>query len=100
MATIPDKPALEGLEQKWDAAWNERGTYVFDRIRAAEAGRQGWGERDVKDLHLSGCGDDGEASGGLAAHADLGEGRPDAFARGAEGVLVLHQAREGAHGFQ
>ena len=40
-ATIPDKPALEGLEQKWDAAWRERGTYVFDRIRAAEAGRQG-----------------------------------------------------------
>ncbi len=41
MATIPDKPALEGLEQKWDAAWRERGTYVFDRLRAAELGRQG-----------------------------------------------------------
>ncbi|WP_394685282.1 class I tRNA ligase family protein, partial [uncultured Microbacterium sp.] len=41
MATIPDKPALEGLEQKWDAAWRERGTYVFDRLRAADLGRQG-----------------------------------------------------------
>ena len=40
-AQIPDKPALEGLEDKWDAAWAERGTYLFDRIRAAEAGRAG-----------------------------------------------------------
>jgi valyl-tRNA synthetase len=41
MATIPDKPALEGLEQKWDAAWTEQGTYLFDRERAAERGRSG-----------------------------------------------------------
>ncbi|QKJ19350.1 valine--tRNA ligase [Microbacterium hominis] len=41
MAAIPDKPALEGLESKWDAAWSANGTYLFDRIRAAEAGRQG-----------------------------------------------------------
>ncbi len=40
-AQIPDKPALEGLEQKWDAAWSEKGTYLFDRIRAAEVGRAG-----------------------------------------------------------
>lgn len=38
---IPDKPVLEGLEAKWDAAWNEHGTYLFDRIRAAAAGRDG-----------------------------------------------------------
>lgn len=38
---IPDKPALEGLEQKWDAAWRAQGTYLFDRARAAEAGRAG-----------------------------------------------------------
>jgi valyl-tRNA synthetase len=38
---IPDKPALEGLEQKWDAAWTEHGTYLFDRVRAAEVGREG-----------------------------------------------------------
>ncbi len=40
-AQIPDKPALEGLEQKWDAAWSEQGTYLFDRSRAAETGRAG-----------------------------------------------------------
>jgi valyl-tRNA synthetase len=41
MATIPDKPALEGLEQKWDAAWTAADTYRFDRERAVEAGREG-----------------------------------------------------------
>ena len=40
-AHIPDKPALEGLEQKWDAAWSAQGTYLFDRARAREAGRPG-----------------------------------------------------------
>lgn len=40
-AHIPDKPALEGLEQKWDAAWAEQGTYLFDRARAARTGRAG-----------------------------------------------------------
>ncbi len=39
MAAIPDKPALEGLEEKWDAAWAAQGTYLFDRTRAAEVGR-------------------------------------------------------------
>ncbi|MGM7696535.1 valine--tRNA ligase [Microbacterium sp. A84] len=38
---IPDKPILEGLETKWDAAWAEQGTYLFDRVRAAELGREG-----------------------------------------------------------
>jgi len=41
MAQIPDKPALEGLEQKWDAAWQARGTYLFDRAEAATRGRAG-----------------------------------------------------------
>ncbi|CAI7657385.1 unnamed protein product, partial [Penicillium discolor] len=41
MSAIPDKPALEGLEAKWDAAWAEQGTYLFDRLRAAELGREG-----------------------------------------------------------
>ena len=40
-AHIPDKPALEGLEAKWDAAWEREGTYRFDRLRAAEVGRAG-----------------------------------------------------------
>ncbi|GEP48918.1 valine--tRNA ligase [Microbacterium saccharophilum] len=40
-AHIPDKPALEGLEQKWDAAWAAQGTYLFDRDAAKAAGRAG-----------------------------------------------------------
>ncbi|WP_243074959.1 valine--tRNA ligase [Microbacterium sp. SS28] len=40
-AQIPDKPALEGLEDKWDAAWEQQGTYLFDRAKAAEVGRAG-----------------------------------------------------------
>src|SRR6476646_8687767 len=31
--TVPDKPALEGLEQKWMARWEADGTYRFDRTR-------------------------------------------------------------------
>ena len=30
---IPDKPALEGLEQKWMARWDAEATYRFDRTR-------------------------------------------------------------------
>jgi valyl-tRNA synthetase len=30
---VPDKPALEGLEQKWTARWEEAGVYRFDRSR-------------------------------------------------------------------
>src|SRR4051812_2428968 len=33
-APIPDKPALEGLESKWGAAWEADGTHRFDRERA------------------------------------------------------------------
>jgi valyl-tRNA synthetase len=29
--TLPEKPALEGLETKWNARWEEDGTYRFDR---------------------------------------------------------------------
>ena len=31
MSTIPEKPALEGLEDKWSPVWEQRGTYRFDR---------------------------------------------------------------------
>ena len=31
--TVPEKPALEGLEQKWSAAWESEGVYRFDRTR-------------------------------------------------------------------
>jgi valyl-tRNA synthetase len=30
---VPDKPALEGLEQKWNGRWEAAGTYRFDRSR-------------------------------------------------------------------
>ena len=33
---VPDKPALEGLEQKWSQAWKEQGTYRFDRTQPRE----------------------------------------------------------------
>ncbi|MFT4235311.1 MAG: valine--tRNA ligase, partial [Microbacterium sp.] len=38
---IPDKPALEGLETKWDQIWREQGTYLFDRDAAQAKGRAG-----------------------------------------------------------
>jgi valyl-tRNA synthetase len=41
MAEVPDKPALEGLEAKWDAAWETAGTYLFDRDAAKTQGRAG-----------------------------------------------------------
>ena len=31
---LPEKPALEGLEAKWNARWEAEGTYRFDRSRA------------------------------------------------------------------
>src|SRR3977135_1940819 len=30
---LPEKPALEGLEAKWIARWDETGVYRFDRTR-------------------------------------------------------------------
>ncbi len=37
-ASLPDKPALEGLEAKWGAAWEAQGTYLFDRDAAVAGG--------------------------------------------------------------
>ena len=31
--SVPDKPALEGLEAKWTASWERDGVYHFDRSR-------------------------------------------------------------------
>jgi valyl-tRNA synthetase len=33
---VPDRPALEGLEQKWMARWEADGTYRFDRSQPRE----------------------------------------------------------------
>ncbi|WP_425883392.1 valine--tRNA ligase [Micromonospora sp. DT81.3] len=38
---MPDKPALEGLEAKWSQKWEADGTFLFDRLGAAEVGRAG-----------------------------------------------------------
>src|SRR5687768_11234826 len=34
---LPDKPALEGLEAKWNARWEEEGTYRFDSTAGRDA---------------------------------------------------------------
>src|SRR5690606_14587800 len=34
MSAIPEKPALEGLENKWGERWEQQGTYLFDRAAA------------------------------------------------------------------
>ncbi|KGM13300.1 valine--tRNA ligase [Cellulomonas bogoriensis] len=33
---VPDKVSLDGLEERWDAAWTEQGTYAFDRTRSRD----------------------------------------------------------------
>ena len=34
--TIPDRVSLDGLEERWDTAWSEKGTYAFDRTAPRE----------------------------------------------------------------
>jgi valyl-tRNA synthetase len=34
--SVPDKPALEGLEAKWETSWEAQGTYRFDRASATK----------------------------------------------------------------
>ena len=33
---MPERPTLEGLEAKWSAAWEDAGTYRFDRAASSE----------------------------------------------------------------
>jgi valyl-tRNA synthetase len=33
---VPDKPSLDGLEDKWAVRWDEQGVYAFDRTKARE----------------------------------------------------------------
>ncbi len=37
--SVPDRPSLDGLEEKWTAVWSDQGTYTFDREAARSAGR-------------------------------------------------------------
>ena len=39
-ASIPERPSLEGLEEKWTQVWSEEQTYAFDRERALNAPRE------------------------------------------------------------
>ena len=32
--SIPEKPTLDGLEERWSAAWEANGTYRFDRSKS------------------------------------------------------------------
>src|SRR3954463_9375400 len=34
--TVPEKPTLEGLEDKWAARWEADGTYRFDRTKTRD----------------------------------------------------------------
>jgi valyl-tRNA synthetase len=36
MTVVPDKPTIEGLEDKWRARWEQDGTYRFDRTRTRD----------------------------------------------------------------
>ena len=33
---VPDKPTLDGLEDRWVGVWDEQGTYTFDRTAPRE----------------------------------------------------------------
>jgi valyl-tRNA synthetase len=37
MAQIPDRPTLDGLDERWSAAWESDGTFRFDRTRPRSA---------------------------------------------------------------
>jgi valyl-tRNA synthetase len=34
--SVPEKPSLDGLEDRWSAVWEEQGTYRFDRTKSRE----------------------------------------------------------------
>ncbi|MDO9379056.1 MAG: valine--tRNA ligase [Nocardioidaceae bacterium] len=36
MSNVPEKPVLEGLEATWSQAWEEQGTYRFDRSKTRD----------------------------------------------------------------
>ena len=39
-AALPERPSLEGLEEKWGAVWQEQDTYAFDREAALAGPRE------------------------------------------------------------
>ena len=39
-ASVPERPSLDGLEDKWAAVWQEQDTYAFDRAAALAGPRE------------------------------------------------------------
>ena len=37
---VPDKPSVDGLEDRWAPVWAQQGTYRFDRARALALPRE------------------------------------------------------------
>ncbi len=37
--SLPERPSVDGLEQKWSATWRDESTFAFDRARALAAER-------------------------------------------------------------
>ncbi|HVE75060.1 MAG TPA: valine--tRNA ligase [Mycobacteriales bacterium] len=35
-SALPERPSLEGLEQRWSTVWEEQGTYRFDRTKTRQ----------------------------------------------------------------
>ena len=35
-ARVPEKPTVDGLEERWTQVWDEQGTYLFDRSKTRE----------------------------------------------------------------
>jgi valyl-tRNA synthetase len=35
-SNVPDKPTLDGIEERWDGVWAAQGTYAFDRTATRE----------------------------------------------------------------
>ncbi len=33
---LPEKPSIDGIEERWMAVWEEQGTYLFDRTKTRE----------------------------------------------------------------
>jgi valyl-tRNA synthetase len=36
VVSVPEKPSLDGLEDRWSAVWEEQGTFRFDRTKSRE----------------------------------------------------------------
>ncbi|MFM9225882.1 MAG: class I tRNA ligase family protein, partial [Actinomycetota bacterium] len=36
MSAVPDKPSLDGIEDRWIGAWDAEGTYAFDRAASRD----------------------------------------------------------------